>query len=274
MRVSSEVKRTLVKSPPELWSELSDAELLGRHLGDLGEIRIKRIETERAVDWEADGANGSVRLEPSGFGTRVTLSLTREPPEAAMPPEPVVEPDRDAELAAAQPTAQAPAAEEPLAEQPGAEVEPEPASDVESQAEPIVEVVSQPESPAKAPPEARRGFFARLFRRKTPVSPEPASTVDPDEEIKPESAVLQVGPIPRPESVANEPQPAIAPEPAPAPQSEPEPRADTQPARQSSAEVAVDLAVLEEGMAEQDAQLLTAMLDRLGAAHHRPFSRS
>jgi hypothetical protein len=26
-------------------------------------------------------------------------------------------------------------------------------------------------------------------------------------------------------------------------------------------------------MAEQDGQLLTAMLDRLGAAHHRPFSR-
>jgi hypothetical protein len=26
-------------------------------------------------------------------------------------------------------------------------------------------------------------------------------------------------------------------------------------------------------MAEQDAELLSAVLDRLGAAHHRPFSR-
>ena len=40
MSVSSEVRRTLVKSPPELWAELSDPTALGRHLGELGEIRI------------------------------------------------------------------------------------------------------------------------------------------------------------------------------------------------------------------------------------------
>jgi len=42
--ISSEVQRTLVKSPPELWAELSDPAALARHLGELGEIKIIRIE--------------------------------------------------------------------------------------------------------------------------------------------------------------------------------------------------------------------------------------
>ena len=41
--ISTEVQRTLVKSPPELWAELSDPAALARHLGDLGEIRITRV---------------------------------------------------------------------------------------------------------------------------------------------------------------------------------------------------------------------------------------
>ena len=71
--ISSEVQRTLVKSPPELWSELSDPDALARHLGALGEIRITRAEPESLVEWEADGASGSVRIRPSGWGTRVAL---------------------------------------------------------------------------------------------------------------------------------------------------------------------------------------------------------
>ena len=31
-----EAKRTLVKSPPELWAEVSDVAALARHLGELG----------------------------------------------------------------------------------------------------------------------------------------------------------------------------------------------------------------------------------------------
>ena len=38
-------------------------------------------------------------------------------------------------------------------------------------------------------------------------------------------------------------------------------------------DLAAELAGVEQAMAEQDAALLTAVLDRLGAAHHRPFSR-
>ena len=67
--ISSEVQRTLVKSPPELWAELSDPAALARHLGELGEIRITRAEPEKRVDWEADGTSGSVLIKPSGWGT-------------------------------------------------------------------------------------------------------------------------------------------------------------------------------------------------------------
>jgi hypothetical protein len=41
---STEVQRTLVKSPPELWAELGDPASLARHLGELGEIRVTRVE--------------------------------------------------------------------------------------------------------------------------------------------------------------------------------------------------------------------------------------
>jgi hypothetical protein len=96
-----EAKRTLVKSPPELWAELSDAAALARHLGEFGEIRITRTQPESVVEWEGDLASGSVQIEPSGWGTKVTLTaepaLTEpEPvPDAEPEPEPVaIEPPR------------------------------------------------------------------------------------------------------------------------------------------------------------------------------------
>jgi hypothetical protein len=84
--------RTLVKSPPELWAEVSDVEALARHLGAFGEIRITRLEPESTVAWEGDRARGTVELEPSGWGTKVTLTaeLAESEPVAAEPePEPV-----------------------------------------------------------------------------------------------------------------------------------------------------------------------------------------
>lgn len=68
--------RTLVKSPPELWSELSEVEALARHLGELGEIKITRVEPEHTVAWEGERARGTVSLEPSGWGTTVTFTAT------------------------------------------------------------------------------------------------------------------------------------------------------------------------------------------------------
>src|SRR5258707_14790950 len=69
-----EASRTLVKSPPELWAECSEAAKLARHLGQFGEITITRLEPEIAVAWEGTLASGTVRLEPSGWGTKVILT--------------------------------------------------------------------------------------------------------------------------------------------------------------------------------------------------------
>jgi hypothetical protein len=88
-------QRTLVKSPPELWSEVSDPEALARHLEGFGEIRISRLEPEVTVAWEGDTARGTVSLEPAGWGTKVTLTAEepeREPELVAEPePEPIAE---------------------------------------------------------------------------------------------------------------------------------------------------------------------------------------
>jgi hypothetical protein len=176
---TAEAQRTLVKSPPELWAELSDPASLGRHLGDFGEIRIARVEGEQRVEWEAEAASGTVELEPSGWGTRVTLTVVREGPEPVLPE-------------AALPEAE-----------PAREAEPEPE------------------------PERRRGWLARLFRRRRARQPVHVPEPEPEAEETPDLAT----------------------------------------------ELAAELARLEETMAAQDAELLSAVLDRLGAAHHRPFSR-
>jgi hypothetical protein len=82
------VSRTLVKSPPELWAELSDPAALGRHLGTFGPIRITRVEPESELEWEGERAWGTVALEPSGWGTKVTLAAQADTAEPEAPPEP------------------------------------------------------------------------------------------------------------------------------------------------------------------------------------------
>ena len=67
---SYEVSRTLVKSPPELWAELEGERLKAA----LGEAVVRPTEPERELAWEADGAAGLARLEPSSWGTKVTLT--------------------------------------------------------------------------------------------------------------------------------------------------------------------------------------------------------
>ncbi len=150
MSVSTEVQRTLVKSPPELWTELSNPEALARHLGDFGEIRITKTEPETTVEWEAEEASGVVQLKQSGWGTKVTLSVTRsptlpepgpEPPIAAeAEPEPVLEVEPEPAIAAEP---------EPVA----AKREPVPPSEPEATlASPEPEPVpTEPESVAPAP---------------------------------------------------------------------------------------------------------------------------
>jgi hypothetical protein len=203
-----EAQRTLVKSPPELWAELSDPTSLARHLGDFGEVRIAKVEAETSVEWEAESASGRVELKPSGWGTKVTLTVAREAPQPV-----VAEPEP-----------------EPIAC--AAEVEPLPAPEAASEAEPAAEEGLQPQ-PAKR----IRLLFARVFRRRTVPAVELEQPPMVEAELKP------------PEAEAQEPPLDLA------------------------AELAAELARVEAAMAEQDAELLSAVLDRLGAAHHRPFSR-
>jgi hypothetical protein len=254
MSVSSEVQRTLVKSPPELWAELSDPATLARHLGELGEIRIVRTEPDRAVDWEAaatDGAqaSGRVEIEPSGWGTRVTLSAHR----AIIAPE-VVDP-----APAHEPVAESPA-EAPVASvaEPAVEAPVERAADVQ----PAVEADPEPTCLAEEA-EPRQGFFARIFRRrrKEPTAAEPH--VEPAMEVQPDetSEADEVSAI-EPE-ITVEPVPTLEPPcateiDAPAPHTASEPDVSAEPAE----------------LEQQTTAVLTGVLDSLGAAHHRPFSRS
>jgi hypothetical protein len=171
--VDVEAQRTLVKSPPELWGLLSDPESLARHLAEFGEVRIVGTEPESTVSWEGQAVTGTVELKASGWGTKVTLTATRQPPA---PPEPEPEPA----------------------------VEPEPESEPE--------------------PKPKVGFFARIFRRRKP-------------------------------------------DPAP----EPEPQATVEP---EQPDLAAELLALEESLVAETTAVLSAVLDKLGAAHHRPFSRA
>src|SRR3954452_8258504 len=110
-------QRTLVKSPPELWAEGSHPGALAGHQDAFGDIRIARLEPESTVAWEGDRARGTVELEASGWGTRVTLTArldedgaeappaaTEEEPEAdASPPDATAADKDDAPPAAAEP---------------------------------------------------------------------------------------------------------------------------------------------------------------------------
>ena len=78
-----EVSRTLVKSPPELWSELS-----GERLSEaVGGASLRVTEEERRIEWEAEGARGAAVLEPAGWGTKLTLTAEVEEEVGALEPD-------------------------------------------------------------------------------------------------------------------------------------------------------------------------------------------
>jgi hypothetical protein len=262
--------RTLVKSPPELWAEISDLEALTRHLGEFGEIRITRLEPETTVAWEGDRARGTVELEPSGWGTKVTL--TAELDEAV--PEPTAaEPKPEPEPIAAEPEPEP--EPEPIAAEPEPLVaEPEPiAAEPEPEREPLV---AEPEPLAAEPAaaeEPRAGLFARLFGRRrkgaradvaeADVQAEPAPP-EPDPEPDPIAEVAEPEPEPVAQVAEPEPEPRPVAEvaaPQPEPQSEPEPA----PEPVAAARDPLD--------GDRAQAILTGVLDDLGSAHHRPFSR-
>ncbi len=195
--------RTLVKSAPELWAECSDAASLARHLGAFGEIRITKLEPETAVAWEGAAASGTVRLESSGWGTRVTLTVKEEAPPPAGPE--ALEPEPEPAAVAV--------------EEPELEPELEPVSVEEPELEPELEPVSVEEpDPVSLDPLPRAGVFARFrlaFRRR------PVPELEPDPE-----PVAEAPPEPEPAAEwPSEPEPVAEapPEPEPVAEAPPEP---------------------------------------------------
>jgi hypothetical protein len=338
--ISSEVQRTLVKSPPELWAELSDPVALARHLGELGEIRIVRTEPERKVEWSAQNITGTVSIQASGWGTKVTLSVTQEilepaavpeslpeadaqpesPPEAdARPPESPVEGETEAEPAPlleadaepepVQPAMPAPAEMPEPPTVPATLATPEPLAMPEpvSFREPLTmpEPAATIEDVAKSggEPEPRRGFFARLFgrRRRPDVIASRAEGVTGSErsedgatareatdaqwrERVPEPAPARAKPAAfaavrlalSQETFAAADPFAVRPALQPPPErpdaldtSEPEPEPD-----ERIGDISAELMAAEEAAGAEVTAVLAAVLDRLGAAHHRPFSRA
>ena len=279
-------KRTLVKSPPELWEELSEVDRLAKHLGAFGEIKITKLEPEHTVAWEGEHASGTVSIEPSGWGTRVTLHA--ELPEVAAPepeqPEPEPEqPEPEPEQAGTEPGEPE---LEPVA------VEPEREHAVESELEvarpePLPEPDDASESAPPADETRRRGLWGWLFRARTeraaarpgPTEPEPEPAVveaDPEPAVaEAEPAVAEAEPaVAEAEPVAAEAEPQSA---AVEPDSEPV-AAEPEPADEPVvAEPEAAVAAREDGHPAIDPELARAVLDEaldaLGSAHHRPFSR-
>ena len=66
-----------MKSPPELWAELEGE----RFEAAVGARSVRTTEPERELAWEGDGAAGLARLEPSSWGTKVTLTAWVEDAE-------------------------------------------------------------------------------------------------------------------------------------------------------------------------------------------------
>jgi len=301
--------RTLVKSAPELWEACSEESSLARHLRSFGEIRITRLEPETAVAWEGDRTSGTVRLEPSGWGTRVTLTARaidaaagESPAVREAQPQPVAEPP----VQVVEPPAKVVGPPVQLVEPPVQLVEPpvqlveppvqvgEPPVLVEPPAQvaepphahlPIPEPA--PDSPEPTPAPHRPGFWERLFgRRRAGAMPEPAAIAmaepQPAVEADPLAGVepaLAADPPSAPDAGV---EPALAADPASAPDAgvEPasEPAVGVEPAASAPALAVEPGASAPDSPAEPLAEFdpvvaLTEALDSLGRAHHRPFSR-
>jgi hypothetical protein len=258
----SKASRTLVKSPPELWSEVSSATSLQRHMDQFGEIRITKLEPEIAVAWEGEHARGTITLEASGWGTKV--SLTAEP----------VDPGAQ-DGAAAEPAGQP----EPALIR-AAEPEPAKAPTIVPPREAVEAEAPMSPEPDRCEAQMRnRRWTRRLARRvREWLSPPPRADTDPvayaPEPLRAQP-VSYLGPAPREPgqpvtylgAARREPgQPVSSLGPAPRgpeqpvsylePVAEPAPQHEAPPHAENASTAALD-----------------AALDSLGRAHHRPFSR-
>ena len=228
-------QRTLVKSPPELWAEVSEQRTLASRLEAFGEIRITRLDPETSVAWEGNDIRGTVELEPAGWGTLVTLRAA-------------------AAGAAASPGAPHETTTEAAPGRP-------PATDLLA----LDSREPQPIDPSGHT--ARRpGLFARMLARRRAAraavetqAHAPHHTVATTDPTQAQQATEQL-PLDAREPAAPDPLPLDAREPAaPEPPLHPtEPDAPTPEDLPPTPSVGA---------------ILTAVLDGLGSAHHRPYSR-
>jgi hypothetical protein len=289
-------KRTLVKSPPELWEELSEVQRLAKHLGAFGEITITKLEPEHTVAWEGEHASGTVSIEPSGWGTKVIL--TAELAANGDPPEPGAdhagEPAGAGEEAAGDIAEKEATADEPAgdiaemdatseelgahldaAHPPVGEIPPAAALTFDPAAAPATGAGPRTGADARTPPpRRRRGFWARLFGgwlvpgerlNRTAVEPPheaPTITATPEldeksTEDQPPDESGEVPSVPATQTRGADVEPAdrLAEEKPECPPDEPAQEAPSAIDREGAR------AVLEE------------ILDALGSAHHRPYSR-
>jgi hypothetical protein len=88
-----EADRTLVKSPPELWELVDDAELMGRWCAELlgfpepAPIDVTLREAGERIAWRSTSSGPAAAIEltlaEKGFGTRVSISAACEREPAA-----------------------------------------------------------------------------------------------------------------------------------------------------------------------------------------------
>ena len=274
MTKEHQASRTLVKSPPELWAECSDAGSLARHLGEFGEIRITRLEPETSVAWEGEHASGTVTIEPSGWGTRVTLTAQAASDDGATAEEAAAVQEAPSVQEAATMQEALSVQEALSATTPAADSAAAPTPDAEEEIDAMVEetTAAEPDPPVAAAAAPLRGRWRRLIGRTrawfAAASPEtePASPADAESPgAISEAPILEPG----------------APDTPDTPEAMP---AEVLEAHGAVLETAG--AVLEAGEAPASEPvpgqspgldpdgILAAALDSLGAAHHRPFSRA
>ena len=281
--------RTLVKSPPELWAECSDAASLARHLDGFGEIRITKLDPETAVAWEGERARGTVRIEPSGWGTKVILTAVAPGAEVAEASEvtvaagPVVETEP---AAPGEPETVTETETEP-------ETEPETVSESETESE--SETVSESESETVSESETEPEPLPKPAAPGEPETvPEPETPPGPETLPGPEEVVAVEGATDHPAARRRRfarlfaffrgPEPVVAEaverEPTPEPEREappvldaPDPELESEPALAARPEPGPQAAPPPTDIPATEAALAAA-LDSLGQAHHRPYSRA
>ncbi len=141
-------------------------------LGELGEIRITRVDPEQMVEWQAGETSGTVHIKPSGWGTRVTLTATRE----------LVQ-----ELGAGSPSGARAGSPQELAQDPPQELAQDPP--VEASASP--EAVAGPPAAEQPEPALDEGLASEIPPPPAPLGELPAEAPAPPGELEPGLAIWQ-----------------------------------------------------------------------------------